>query len=105
MCPNWYRTVFSLPWYSVYTLNIDDLEMAVQRSFNLPRPPVSLSATVEQVGAPKVGPSRHRAEQREERVVQQFIYIFSGQLCPESVMIEEWLVKKSSLEIKQWNPR
>jgi hypothetical protein len=44
-------------------------------------------------------------QQREERVVQQFRYIFSGQMCPESVMIEKWLVKKSSIEIKQWNPR
>ncbi len=36
--PNWYSRVFSLPWRRVYTLNIDDLEQAVDRRHTLPRP-------------------------------------------------------------------
>ncbi|HEX2852621.1 MAG TPA: hypothetical protein VHO24_05230, partial [Opitutaceae bacterium] len=43
--PEWYGTVFSLPWYRVYTLNIDDLALAVQRRFSLPRVLNSVSAT------------------------------------------------------------
>lgn len=35
--PSWYGNVLSLPWQRVYTLNIDDLEQAVARSYNLPR--------------------------------------------------------------------
>ncbi|MCP4308606.1 MAG: hypothetical protein GY788_27775 [bacterium] len=34
--PEWYRTYFLLPWYRIYTLNIDDLVPAVQRQFELP---------------------------------------------------------------------
>jgi hypothetical protein len=37
-------TWLSLPWRRVYTLNVDDLEMAVQRAVALPRPLVSRSA-------------------------------------------------------------
>lgn len=36
---------FSLPWYRCYTLNIDDLETAVARAFELPRPIIATSAT------------------------------------------------------------
>jgi tetratricopeptide (TPR) repeat protein len=42
--PEWYRTVLSLPWHRVYTLNIDDLMDAAQRRFSLPRPIVPISA-------------------------------------------------------------
>src|ERR1041384_306330 len=34
----------SLPWRRIYTLNIDDLEVAVQRAASLPRPLRTLSA-------------------------------------------------------------
>jgi hypothetical protein len=53
--PEWYRAVFSLPWYRVYTLNVDDLELAIQRSFNLPRPLMALSATAPVEGTSSVG--------------------------------------------------
>jgi hypothetical protein len=42
---DWYRLFFAMPWHKVYTLNIDDLEMAVGRRFALPRKPMSVSAT------------------------------------------------------------
>ncbi len=42
--PDHYRTWFSLPWYRVYTLNIDDLAEATNHAFALPRPIESVSA-------------------------------------------------------------
>lgn len=42
--PDSYRVWFSMPWVRVYTLNIDDLDEAVQRTFMLPRPIRSVSA-------------------------------------------------------------
>lgn len=39
---------FSAPWHRVYTLNVDDLELAVMRQFDLPRRLVPVSA----LGAP-----------------------------------------------------
>lgn len=42
--PAHYRTWFSAPWRRIYTLNVDDLEVAVQRQFALPRALRSLSA-------------------------------------------------------------
>jgi hypothetical protein len=41
--PEWYSRVFSMSWQRVYTLNIDDLEQAVARTFSLPRTIRSLS--------------------------------------------------------------
>jgi tetratricopeptide (TPR) repeat protein len=34
--PDFYRSWFTMPWYRMYTLNIDDLELAAQRAFDLP---------------------------------------------------------------------
>jgi hypothetical protein len=42
---DYYRLYFSMPWYRVYTLNIDDLEAAAAQRFDLRRQPVSSSAT------------------------------------------------------------
>jgi hypothetical protein len=42
--PDHYRIWLSLPWRRVYTLNVDDLEVAAQRQFQLPRPLCSCSA-------------------------------------------------------------
>ena len=42
--PEHYARLFSLPWYRAYTLNVDDLEIAVARQFPLDREPESLSA-------------------------------------------------------------
>ena len=39
-----FRAWFSAPWRRVYTLNVDDLECAVMRQFDLPRPLRSVSA-------------------------------------------------------------
>lgn len=39
-----YRLWFSFPWHRVYTLNVDDLDEAVGREYDLPRPLHSLSA-------------------------------------------------------------
>ena len=43
--PEYFRTIFSMPWSRVYTLNLDDLELAVSVEYNLPRKIISGSAT------------------------------------------------------------
>lgn len=43
--PEFYSTIFSMPWARYYTLNIDNLSEAVSRKFDLPRPIESVSAT------------------------------------------------------------
>jgi hypothetical protein len=43
--PPHYATWFSAPWRRIYTLNVDDLETAVQRQFSLPRRLVCASRT------------------------------------------------------------
>jgi hypothetical protein len=45
--PGSYRAWFSAPWRRIYTLNVDDLECAVARQFELPRPLRSVSALAE----------------------------------------------------------
>jgi SIR2-like domain len=42
--PDHYAAWFSAPWRRIYTLNVDDLERAVARQFQLPRPLRSISA-------------------------------------------------------------
>lgn len=42
--PRTFGTWFGAPWRRIYTLNVDDLEVAVQRQFDLPRTLVSVSA-------------------------------------------------------------
>lgn len=44
LLPDWYKLVFSFPWAKCYTLNIDDLAVAVARKFDLPRAPKMVSA-------------------------------------------------------------
>jgi hypothetical protein len=48
---DWYGSFFSLPWARIYTLNVDDLELAVARAFNLPRKLHSVSAPQAEAGA------------------------------------------------------
>lgn len=43
--PEFYKIWFSMPWHICYTLNIDDIEISVQRKFSLPRNIQSISAT------------------------------------------------------------
>ena len=43
--PDYYRVIFSMPWYRAYTLNVDDLSSAVSSQFTLPRPTKIVSAT------------------------------------------------------------
>jgi hypothetical protein len=43
--PSYYASWLSAPWRRVYTLNVDDLEAAVQRQIRLPRALVSTSRT------------------------------------------------------------
>lgn len=43
--PVWHKTLFSMPWARCYTLNADDLAVAVSRRFKLPRNIVPISAT------------------------------------------------------------
>jgi hypothetical protein len=42
--PDSYRHWFSMPWYRIYTLNVDDLDEAISRKFPLPRRIKSVSA-------------------------------------------------------------
>lgn len=49
--PDWYQQVFKMPWFRCYTLNIDDLDLAVSRRFILPRQITSMSARIRS-GAP-----------------------------------------------------
>lgn len=51
--PSEYRLWFAYPWYRIYTLNVDDLEEAAERAFDLPRPilPVSALTDAHPVGA------------------------------------------------------
>ena len=45
--PETYHTWFSFPWFRMYTLNVDDLDEAVQHAFGLPRKIRSVSALTE----------------------------------------------------------
>jgi hypothetical protein len=42
--PEYYLPLFNFPWFRCYTLNVDDLESAVGRRFDLQRPPITISA-------------------------------------------------------------
>jgi Mrp family chromosome partitioning ATPase len=42
--PEYYLPLFNFPWLRCYTLNIDDLESAVGRRFELQRQPITISA-------------------------------------------------------------
>jgi len=46
LCPT-FAAWFGAPWRRIYTLNVDDLEVAVARQFDLPRALVSISALAE----------------------------------------------------------
>jgi hypothetical protein len=45
--PRTFAAWFGAPWRRIYTLNVDDLEVAVARQFDLPRKLVSVSALAE----------------------------------------------------------
>lgn len=45
--PSTFATWFAAPWRRIYTLNVDDLEVAVARQFQLPRKLVPVSALAE----------------------------------------------------------
>jgi hypothetical protein len=45
--PDSFRAWFSAPWRRIYTLNVDDLAVAVARQFALPRPLRTVSALAE----------------------------------------------------------
>ena len=42
--PEYYLPLFNFPWFRCYTLNVDDLESAVGRRFELLRQPITISA-------------------------------------------------------------
>jgi hypothetical protein len=46
--PRTFATWFGAPWRRIYTLNVDDLEVAVQRQFQLPRTLVPVSALADE---------------------------------------------------------
>ena len=47
--PQTFASWFAAPWHRIYTLNVDNLECAVARQFELPRPLVSISALSKEV--------------------------------------------------------
>jgi hypothetical protein len=50
--PSTFATWFALPWRRIYTLNVDDLEVAVARQYQLPRKLVPISALAESRATP-----------------------------------------------------
>jgi energy-coupling factor transporter ATP-binding protein EcfA2 len=50
--PEMYRHYLSVPWYRIYTLNIDDLIDAVQRRFTIPHDISSISAVAGELPPP-----------------------------------------------------
>ena len=46
--PEVYAVWFSMPWARIYTLNVDDVDEAVARTFNLPRPLEIVSAIAQE---------------------------------------------------------
>jgi len=57
--PGFYRVWFSIPWFRCYTLNIDDLEVAVLDAFSLDRHIHSLSGTSNTAGTENKPGSLH----------------------------------------------
>jgi len=53
--PDFYRLYFEFPWARVYTLNVDDLALAAERRFNLPRPLRAVSATDAEIDRARQG--------------------------------------------------
>jgi hypothetical protein len=51
--PKYYETVFRVPWFRVYTLNVDTLIPAIQGKFNLPNDIHSISAIRDQIPIPE----------------------------------------------------
>ena len=60
--PDYYKTWFDQPWHRYYTLNVDDLEMAISRKFSLPRQILPISATSDE---PERAPVAGRSEDLE----------------------------------------
>lgn len=52
--PRLYETYFSLPWYRVYSVNVDDLVSAVQRRFSLPYDFRIVSGLTQSVPPPEI---------------------------------------------------
>ncbi len=75
----WIPDYFRLPWYRIYTLNVDSLATAVQQQYDLPRRLISISGT-----RPEAGQSS--APQRDLEVVH-----LNGTLhdAPENVTFSE----------------
>lgn len=46
--PDYYKSIFSLPWKKIYTVNIDDLANVAQRKFDLPMEYIAVSGTTTQ---------------------------------------------------------
>lgn len=59
--PGYYFRLFNFPWFRCYTLNIDDLESATARRFELQRQPITISARDAADRLPGV-PSTHGLE-------------------------------------------
>ena len=56
--PEWYETVFGMPWQRCYSLNVDDLEVSVGQRFRLPREVVPVSAVDFAINADQTDPFR-----------------------------------------------
>ena len=50
--PDYYAKYFDMPWHRIYTLNVDDLEMAAASRFGLRRTPIAISATNPELPSP-----------------------------------------------------
>ena len=54
-CPDWYRTILTMPWRRIYTLNIDNLVEVVLGEKSMARRIVSISATASSEPIPQSG--------------------------------------------------
>jgi len=78
--PDFYKLYFDFPWVRIYTLNVDDIELAAERRFGLKRPIKAISATA--TGAEDI-----RAVQRERLEVVHLNGMIPGP--PEALTFSE----------------
>lgn len=94
--PDFYRLYFDFPWVRMYTLNVDDIELAAERRFSLKRPIKAISATA--TGAEDI-----RAVQKEKLEVVHLNGMISAPL--ESLTFSETQYAQRSAGPEPWYAR
>lgn len=94
--PDFYKLYFDFPWVRIYTLNVDDVELAVERRYSLKRPVTSISATA--TGAEDI-----RAIQRERLEVVHLNGMVPGPL--EALTFSDWQYAQRVAGPEPWYAR